>query len=359
MAGPRSLWVLLLLLFSSDAVAEVTPEEILHEIIESRRGLSSWKIQMKVTPEAAPETFRDIVYYSNFDSKRLDLRHRGHFYSTGDGEYAPPKSDDGVHTRKVVHHQGASIDFTPDVTPDGRQLAVRISPMDDKSPGGKLFFDPRVVGLVPLPFGLLYSSDIESFEAWAGKLQELEVSREGDALVLSGTQSKYSKYQLWCEPGNGFRVVKVAIESTFPQGTRLTQSVELAFSRTQNLHPWFPESLLFSETRDGVVIDREYWEVASFDPNPNLSDDVFELKSLAVPKGMSVVDFRKRSLSSWTWDGEKLVETVPSSVATVPSGGKRQWYVYAIAAFNLVFGAIFIWYYFRRKGRRGGDRTPS
>jgi hypothetical protein len=162
--------------------------------------------------------------------------------------------------------------------------------------------DPRLFGLKPVPFGILYSCSYDEFVAQPNRtsttVENTFLGKEPVRLVTY-VEGKATR-RMWISIDKGYHLLKSEID--LPGLIHVTLNCEIEqFDKV-----WFPRRVTYEELNSkGEIFDRNVATVLEAEFNIELPQDRFTLAGMAPVKGTSI--FNTADLHTiGRWDGQKI-----------------------------------------------------
>ncbi len=234
--------------------------------------------------------------------------------------------------------------------------SVRVGPRTGAKPYEPMIFRVEMLGLIPMPSGLLYRTPVEAFYGVAERTEctiEPERLDEVDTLKSSYVRADGQRVTVWIAPEMGHSVLQTEFSSISKGGKRRTQRVHSKL--TQHKELWFPFECEYTCYSDDELVAHELWVVKNATFNSPIDPTVFTLAGLELPQGTYVVgdSGQQGKLALGVWDGENLTDP-PSSPAVVshppPAAENRDRLIW-VAVLNAIAGLGLIGWYFRMRRR--------
>lgn len=193
--------------------------------------------------------------------------------------------------------------------------SVRVGPRADAKPYEPMIFRVEMLGLIPMPSGLLYRTPVDAFydvverTEWTIEPERLD---EVDTLKSSYFRADGQRVTFWIAPELGHSVVQTEFSSLSKQGKRRTQRVHSKLAQHGDV--WFPSECEYTCYSDDELIAHELWIVKNATFNSPIDPAVFTLAGLELPQGTYVVgdSGQQGKLAPGVWNGGKLTDPPPS-----------------------------------------------
>lgn len=235
--------------------------------------------------------------------------------------------------------------------------SVRVGPRADAKPYEPMIFRVEMLGLIPMPSGLLYRTPVDAFydvPERTGCTIEPERLDEVDTLKSSYVRADGQRVTLWIAPDLGHSVLQTEFSSLSKAGKRRMQRVHSKLAQQGDI--WFPSECEYTCYSDDELIGHELWIVRNATFNSPIDPAVFTLAGLDLPQGTYLVgdSGQHGKLAVGVWDGEKLTDPPrsPTVLSQPPPAAENRDRLLWTAAFNTVAGLALIGWYFRTRWRR-------
>jgi hypothetical protein len=222
-------------------------------------------------------------------------------------DYDAGRSQTNGTTYRVVRCFGDDeyIEYSNEVSPDGKEFALNVRPVNSVSGEQNGRVDPRLIGMVTNSFLNLAH---HTLEAVIGRPDRRETSVEG--IEVDGALCQLVKYvrndgaiaRIWICPNKGFSVVKLQVKDDTYEDT-----VECSVVKDIPSGIWFPDSYVFTRLTNGQLHERERCTVKVLSLNGTLPEDTFTLAGIGVPVGKRVHFYGMRGGRTEIWDGKHVV----------------------------------------------------
>lgn len=235
--------------------------------------------------------------------------------------------------------------------------SVRTGPRKDAKPYEPMIFRVEMLGLIPMPSGLLHRTPLESFYDVAERTEctiEPERLDEIDTLKSSYIRADGQRVTFWIASELGHSVLQMEFSSVSKKGKRRLQRVHSKLAQHGDV--WFPSECEYTCYSDDELIAHELWLVKNATFNSPIDPAVFTLAGLDLPQGTYVVgdSGQEGKLALGVWDGEKLTDppAVPTVLSRPPPAAENRDRLLWIATLNAIAGLALIGWYFRPRWRR-------
>ena len=298
------------------------------------------------------------------DRRRNDETANGNRVVGPDGSRMVPKNGDGAISQRFVLTPTEYIwrDATEYVGQP--QNPVSTGPRDRAQLVEFRFFNVEMLGLIPMPFGLLYRAKVGSFHEVAERsdcqmdeeLLDGMITRKSSFLRADGKRVTF-----WFAPELDDNVIQTEFSMEMRDGRVRKQRVHSKLQK-YSAEILFPEECEYSCWHGDELIDHERWVVKEAVFNGPIDPVVFTLAGLDVPVGTFVATVSD-SPTVKTWDGEKLTQPVflpePKNVAELPAPRQRNllWLAIANIAGGLFLTGLYFWK--RRRVTPGDGGAPK
>jgi len=236
--------------------------------------------------------------------------------------------------------------------------SARVGPRTEAKPYEPMVFRVEMLGMIPMPSGLLYRTPVADFYDVAertGCTIEPERLDEVDTLKSSYIRADGQRVTFWIAPAMAYSVMQTEFSSVSKSGKRRTQRVHSKLAQHESI--WFPSECEYTCHSDDELVAHELWTVTNAVFNAPIDPTLFTLAGLELPQGTYVVgtSIEPNKLALKVWDGQQLTEPPPSStVATQPpppaeGRSHRIW----LAVINGIAGACLVgWHFLARRQKQ-------
>lgn len=235
--------------------------------------------------------------------------------------------------------------------------SVRVGPRADAKPYEPMIFHVEMLGLIPMPSGLLYRTPVDAFYDVDARTEctiERERLDEVDTLKSSYVRADGQRVTFWIAPELGHSVLQTEFSSLSKKGKRRTQRVHSMLAQHGDV--WFPSECEYTCYSDDELIAHELWVVKNAEFNSPIDPTVFTLAGLELSQGTYVVgdSGQRGKVALGVWDGEKLTDppASPTVLSHPPPAPENRDRLLWIAALNAIAGMVLIGWYFRTRKRR-------
>jgi hypothetical protein len=275
------------------------------------------------------------------DGDRLRTDHVDHY--PGLGDQAGRRYIECFNCERPGHHL---------TYPEVPHVVGRLEPV----PGGKFesvraTIDPRLIGYVPVTYGVLWHFRLDSYIGRADR-SDPQLTRE----ALNGVDCRVVRYTfvqgkvqvaIWFDPKRGHHPLRIVHAEN---GFRMAVDVE---PQPAGNGLWYPKTVRFTEHVGGKLAIEEVVEVTEVRLNEPIPADTFMLRGMGIADGTHFSVYgTKPTERSWVWTGGQLVPLAkleaererregvpnPEPVPLVSTARPRYW-LYAVAA-GLVVAAV-------------------
>lgn len=199
-----------------------------------------------------------------------------------------------------------------------------------------LLFDPRALGLYPMPMSTYFNYRLEKLLGrtdFKGTVRPAKYKAHPAYEITYHGQEKRLKesktaIRMVVVPAMDYSVVEVELTAVYDSGPfRLSLQVEpRRYGKSQR---WYPGSLHHQRYSGNQLIEDEQTNIISADFDTPPPDSVFQLPAMNIPAGTPVIinfDGKQRE-----WDGKKIIEKVPDAkklaeqYPDLPPAGRTSW----------------------------------
>lgn len=369
--------LLCLLMLALVPTAEPSPASF-HEAetkaLEVRQAIHSGELRLRLNSDRA----RDSLFHIFFDGPKVRFDRSRQVA----GIRLPPSSDGATEVKgraphmelftKTVITPDKYIFFSPSKLEDGNSLSVKSGPMTTGESYEKDIFDIRTLGIVPLPYSLLYRHHAKDVLANADR-----VNSWASEDMLGGircikcvhTTERGNTISVWVAPEQGYSILKSQGEHTSRSGALRVYRVESVLEHHIESDVWFPSEVRFQSLRDGEILEEEQWYVEQAMFNQPIGPETFELAGLEIPDGHTVIGVPEaQPVGFAVWDAEekKAVQPnaekikkampkqiLPSTATPIEEKGKERHWVKTIIVLNvIVIGIVILAIWLHSKQRK-------
>lgn len=315
--------------------------------LEARRSLRSGEIKVQSVDfgregdEWVPgRTIRYDIFFSGDNLRTLQ--------SAGtagpDGTLSVFAKEDALRLNGKVYRR--VHDLHDPLTP----MAIPAASVDDAAiwrSYQKYITDPRLLGLQPVPFGILHSCEYQEFVA-----SPIRSSTEAEDSSLDDVPVRLVTYRnegvtarMWIAPSRNWNLLKSEIDA--PGRDRVTLVCELA----QFDGIWFPKKITFEEfDTKGNPVERNVSTIVKAKFNLDVSERL-TIADMEPVKGSMIIDAGKPGTVLGQWDGEEVVPlSFPKTSADMTAEPARRSWVFSMFAANAAAGVVLLgWLYLRSR----------
>ena len=370
-------------LFTAVGSAGVEPAvqiELERKCVEQRKRITSGHVDFDIRTAVHDAKTRELLdvnksglnhefdYLWDGDKRRLDERSRGTAVSP-DGRIILPANGMIEHRIILTPEEFAYRNATSFV--DEAPIAAQTGPRSRGKQFESKFFDIRILGMIPLSFGLLHHHGFEDFYEYADRYDcELEqATLDGREVIRSIYRRKKDEklVTLWICPELDHSVVQAEFTTAISSPEVRTHRIHSRFEKRDSDF-WFPVECEFTFHRNGTLAGHELCKVSKAEFNIAVDPVSFTLAGLELPAGSFVVELTNSKkeaeptptenqpnppvANTKVWDGKELV--MPSTSAPNPSENpieKRSGWVWfqmfhGVAGLGLL--CLYAWLRYRR-----------
>jgi len=334
---------------SKDVIAAPSQEvtQIEESVLEYRRTIKTGHVELRATTYFDGSEFanRSTVTTIWFDDKSLrnDLELR---YQKNDPSHREIRCRNCERDGYVVRYSFQIM--------DGAVMTVSLHEIDLLAdPASMPVIDPRLLGLFPdsTPNGIMYHDEsyLRRFDRDEPSLHE-DTWEEMDCWRVEYVTLNDVRIRIWIVPAQGPSVVRMEQE-WHAKGKRdghFLDRIEVGLSRVEPAGIWYPESIVYERTKDGVSLEREVVDVVVRSMNEPLDSSTFQLIGMGIPAGTPVSGYLDPR-GSVEWDGREIVATSVSDhfLPPIEQEKRRSLLLIGNAILLALLGAFFLWRYLK------------
>ena len=301
------------------ACADDNPDQIASKALDSRRQIKQMHLRLSTVQS---------VYEANGKSTRSSDRE---LWLDGDrlrGDIAFTRGgDEGARHIgcKNCERTGYGITAT-----DARDVAKQHGVLSWSRLRLEEFFDPRSLGLVPSPTGILRHSRLDSCLGNPDKTFvsfKNEKLRGTDCARISWRNLSKAEITVWIAISLGYAPIQIEAQSPSKDGVGVPKSRDLLqlfeMSRVASSGIWFPKRFRFEQWIEGELNNDEEATVQSVEINEPIDPAAFTFAGMNLGEGF-YVEHSDRSKSGF-WKGGKIerpqstfLDTTPGEPAPTP-----------------------------------------
>ena len=247
---------------------------------------------------------------------------------------------DGFESRIIVTPKETFEYYPSDLGPDTNSIIAGTfnSRKDDGLLGDAMQFDWRLLGLMPVPSGLLYRYADSDVLSLPGDFDEsISLTQFNGLQAYKCSLEKRSSTQVlnaWVIPEYDFFVAKIELSSL--RG-RLICRVENEYRPDSPL----PARIRYSRSLNGVEKDVEEWVIHSVSATIPDKPTAFSPAGLEMPLDHPVVVHGLTESKSGTWNGDDVEDIVSAQPTPLPKKPIRTWIILG----NFALGVLCILYF--------------
>lgn len=234
-------------------------------------------------------------------------------------------------------------------------VAMTLAPISDESKKQlDQIIDPRMLGLVALPSGMLrhhhFETVLNSTNRDKPKLRR-DRWKGLDCWVISFHNQRGTYFEYWVVPSHGYNVTRNIVKSRpASKVTRIT-TVETEAAPVGSSGLWFPRTCTCETVRNGKLIEKEVLRITKISLNEPIDNKVFTLAGMDIAPGTTIAGKQPNGQPhAWTWTGTSIVDHVnPTFLPEQPPPSRRGWLIATAVACAIVAMAALVFYF--RRGR--------
>ncbi len=246
------------------------------------------------------------------------------------------RSESGMWERRLVVSGEEFFEYSPTEYEGVGWTAARSGSVASSIAVQRQIFLPAEIGLVPVSWGLWYTTPVQSLVPDGTVIVSDSVAPHD-----SDPQSRHVEFKtpsglsgaVWLSPRRDNAVVECRVSRTLRSGSVLTQRVVNRLEQTNGI--WFPTEADYTQSRDGVLKRMEHWKVTTCKINGTVEVDSFSSGRMGLKKGLAVVKEGASVLQQW--DGKELIDHPPPSLVVQKRDHRR---LMVLLGILLVVGAI-------------------
>ncbi len=284
------------------------------------------------------------------------------FVKSPSGESIEDPIDGGRSTERILLTADRIYRYSPDRLASGSTLTASSSPRDaDLEINNALLepvFDPRFLGVIPIPLSL-YSSKTK-FSLLEPTDKDLVVERDRisqgdnvdtDAWKVSFTRKRGSRVALWISEERGCSLLRAEIESPSRDGAMpLVTTYANQVKEVDGF--WFPSRIEYEMRRGQAIERRELVVVSDARFNIDIPESTFEVKSLRPSTGTVLYSEVGKPVRVYR-DGEFQPAQARENAAIEPATWKQPSRLYVFSLATLSLAVVFLVLFILSKRKRG------